>query len=594
MKKGNISRWTDIKACENLLFFSQLVNELLFDYSIPSNRISTLNSHYLVIDALSAIWGIEKKGVPEGTLKPIMEELYCELDKDAVFEDKEPLNYFIKAQGEKLLQLAKPKDLNYNDEIKCVKAINSVFFAGNSYYDLLKASIINSIVSNNVEDQQKLFRLTKSLLTELMNSGYSLKYIYMIMDFLFWNPDGCIDSAEIIESFFDAFEFEEKEYLIVFKVKWLKMNPFITHLEGLDLFDDLPEDIIPKVDKPFLKKKSDEKYLLLKMSSLDPYSAAERGVSLIESNTAVFRLYNHSYRYDIQTADYRVIDDKKAYKKGKSIRAVEHIRMPKEEQIIEGIDLAAETINGLVKQGHYSDYRSILNAVKFHAHSLDSRAEENQLLDLWAIFESVLDISNKHTSDRINQICEYLVPILKHKYVYLLFNQLAEDIRSYDAVWYDKYVNGNKDVNEVVRIAEFVLLEEHIKDREDFCKNCSDFPLLRERIVYYSNTLNSKQKVYQYVEKHANRVKWQIMRIYRNRNLIIHNADKMPYLRLLIENLHSYVDEFINYVIHAASNGKDISSMCQELFVKECKWNAAFRKRKEAIIKDDIEMILSM
>ena len=76
MKRGNLEKWSDISTCNNLLFFSQLVNELLFDYSIPSNRISTLNSHYLCLDALSAIEGIDDHGVPEGTLKPIMEELY--------------------------------------------------------------------------------------------------------------------------------------------------------------------------------------------------------------------------------------------------------------------------------------------------------------------------------------------------------------------------------------------------------------------------------------------------------------------------------------------------------------------------------------
>ena len=36
MKKGNLEKWTKIEKCKNLLFFSQLVNELLFDYSIPS------------------------------------------------------------------------------------------------------------------------------------------------------------------------------------------------------------------------------------------------------------------------------------------------------------------------------------------------------------------------------------------------------------------------------------------------------------------------------------------------------------------------------------------------------------------------------
>lgn len=47
MKQGDLSNWTDIDACKNLLLFAELVDELLFDYSIPSNRISTLNSHFL-------------------------------------------------------------------------------------------------------------------------------------------------------------------------------------------------------------------------------------------------------------------------------------------------------------------------------------------------------------------------------------------------------------------------------------------------------------------------------------------------------------------------------------------------------------------
>ena len=72
MKQGDLSQWNNIEACKNLLFFAQLVNELLFDYSIPSNRISTLNSHFLCLDAINVINGIEKSGVNEGSLKPII------------------------------------------------------------------------------------------------------------------------------------------------------------------------------------------------------------------------------------------------------------------------------------------------------------------------------------------------------------------------------------------------------------------------------------------------------------------------------------------------------------------------------------------
>lgn len=99
--------------------------------------------------------------------------------------------------------------------------------------------------------------------------------------------------------------------------------------------------------------------------------------------------------------------------------------------------------------------------------------------------------------------------------------------------------------------------------------------------------------MYNFVEKHADRVKWQIMRIYRNRNLIIHNGKSMPYLNLLIENLHSYVDEFIEYVFVSISEGNTIETMCQELFIKECQWNAKFSKNKRELNADIIKEILS-
>ncbi len=593
MKQGNIDKWTNIDACENLLFFAQLVNELLFDYSIPSNRISTLNSHYLVIDALSAITSIEENGVPEGTLKPIMEELYYEISKDVIFDDGKPLEYFVKRQNSNTVSLAKPRDLNFLESKNCVKAIKDVFFTNDIYYKKIKEEIIGIIISNKKDEQQKLFKLTKVLLTELNNKGYSLKYLYMIMDRLFWNPKKDIESNSLIKEFFNAFDFKPKTYTIIFKVKWKKMYFLLEHMKLIGVVNELSDSEADTIDSSFKKMEKDEKFLVVKKEALDPYSAALNEINEIELATSVYRLYNHSYRYDIQTADYRVLNGKQCYKKGKTIKAVEHIKMPKEAQILESVDLVAKAITGITKIGSYSDFFAVLNAVRYHAHSLDSRAEENQLLDLWSIFEAVLDISNKHTADRIQQICLYLVPILKHKYVYSLFYQLLEDVRGYDEVWFDENIQGEKD-EQVRAIAEFTLLEKNKKERQEFYDRCNDFPLLKERIQYYNKMLNNTKSLHAYVEKHANRVQWQIMRIYRNRNLIIHSAEKMPYLTLLIENLHSYVDVFLNYVIHSLAQERDITSMCQELFVKECKWNAKFARRKEPISSNDIEEMLSL
>ena len=266
------------------------------------------------------------------------------------------------------------------------------------------------------------------------------------------------------------------------------------------------------------------------------------------------------------------------------------------EQISESIDVVDKAMEKVIKGGmNLQDFAAVLNAIQYHSHSLDSLSEENQLLDLWSIFESVLDISNKHTSDRIQQVCMYLVPLLKQQYIYSLFNQLSSDIKAYNESKYNEIIDGAEDKKEIVkRVCYFTLLDSEKEKRETFLNSCIDFPLLKERIEYYNRCLKTPSDTYGFVEKHAQRVRWQIMRIYRNRNLIIHNGSKMSYMPLLIENLHSYVDDFLSYTIHCLAEGNDINSMCQDLFVKECKWNSIFQRQKEPIDSNQIDYILSL
>ena len=83
------------------------------------------------------------------------------------------------------------------------------------------------------------------------------------------------------------------------------------------------------------------------------------------------------------------------------------------------------------------------------------------------------------------------------------------------------------------------------------------------------------------------------MRIYRNRNLIIHNGRAMPYLSLLIENLHSYVDDFIDYMIHGFIESKGMELIYQELFLKESEWIANMNVKKASVDSETIDYLLS-
>ena len=599
MKKGNLEHWENYDKYTNLLFFSQLVNELLFDYSIPSNRVSTLNSHYLCLDAMSAIEGIEKHGVPEGSLKPIMEELYSVLKKDPIYSEKNnsPLDFFVKYQGDRYVFSSRVSDLNYEELKKTAEALHTYYFSESKYYDSLKESITDIVTNNKTDKQKELFRLVKSLLTELMNMGYSLSYIYEVMKKNYWAPKNNLTSSEDIKRFFDAFSLKDREYEVILKVNRKRMERFVQYIDGVDLVDTLNDRYHGHAEKNFLKKANKQAFILQKNKALDPFAAARNVKDIIVLNMGLFRLFDHEYRYDINTAKCGVYDDSHFYSIGQVIRSIEHTKPLSSKQIAESMRISNMAFESVVKNQSYYDIVSILNAARFHSHSLDSNSEENQLLDLWAIFETILDISNKHTSDRIQQVCKYLVPILKRRYIYSLFSQLTEDIKNYDEPFLKKITKGETDRHKKVQIiCEFVLLEneEWDEERSDFLNRCNDFPLLKERIEYYRKSLSTTKDVFEFVEKHGECVRWQIMRIYRNRNLIIHNGSTMPYLSLLIENLHSYVDEFLSYSIQTLSKGHDIDSMCQELFVKECQWNSTFQKNNRKMDTNLIEIMLEM
>lgn len=597
MKQGNLEKWNDIESCKNLLFFSELVNEQLFDYSIPSNRIATLNSHFLCFDALSAIDGIEEHGVPEGTLKPIVEELYASLQKDPAFdfEKDSPLKYFVKYQNEKYRISTNVSELNYEELKKATFALNTRFFKNRQYYDALKGKIIDLVIKNQESDQPCLFRLTKSLLTELVNLGYSQSFIYKVMNDLFWKPDCQIDTPECINDFFSYFTFEKSNYTVVFIVNRAKISKFTNYIEDLSCVEQFEPKTTLHAEKQFLSKGSNQSFLVIERKSYDPFSAAEAAKTMLSINTAFYRLCDHDYRYDINSAKCGVYSGDDFFRIEREKSAVAHTKMPSNRQISESMLASEKALASVSNRESFRDYLAMINVALFHAQSLDSTSAENQLLDLWAIFEAVLDISNKHTSDRIIQVCMYLVPILKRRYVYSLFSQLANDIKNYSESRYNEIIGECTTETEIIQtICEFVVLDENKTDRDAFLTSCADFPLLKERIEYYTQVFEKPNSVYQFVEKHAERVKWQVMRIYRNRNLIIHNGDSMPYLNLLIENLHSYADDFLNYTIHSLSKGHNVNSMCQDLFAKECEWLSDFSSKKGTMNHNAVAKMLSM
>lgn len=594
MKRGIIDRWDDLLGCKNLLFFAQTVDELIFNYSIPSHRLSTLNSHFLCSDAIRTIDDIDHNEVPEGSLRPIFEELYYTLERDPVFPPEEsPLKYFVKEQRGKYIRSYNPNDFSYTDKKNIVFTLQRRVFWGNNYFNKLRERIIDIVVGNIEDEQNTLFSLTKSLITELVNLGYDQRYIRDVLVHNFFNTKKQVTSPKQIKDFFNAFPCAQRKYKVVLiadqQLQTILTSPDPEKLKVVNRFYAITRIY---EERQYLRKKDSERYYIFQNeTNFDPYSAAKSAELFLKIAISFYILFNHSTEISLENAKFIVYDENKYYtiiSPEKS--AVLRMKTPKYHILQQKIETTYKAVGSSQAAGVM-----LLLAANLHSLSLKSASEENQLLDLWAIIECVLNISQEHTADRITQVCSYLVPIIKYRYIYTLFEQLLNDVKNYDIDKYNEIIRDDgSDFQKVFSLAKYVLLEPERLSCDTWLQSCNDFPLLKFRIQRYRDVFNTRGNLAKYIEDHSQRVRWQIMRAYRNRNLIIHNGETMSYTTLLVENLHAYVDALIEYIITKFAEGHTIESMRQELFANECEWGEQVEKKNSPLNVDAVFLEYAM
>ena len=83
------------------------------------------------------------------------------------------------------------------------------------YFSELKQRITDTIKAQpfTIQEQAALYKMSKILLTELINRTYSQEYIYWVVNDVFYNHQRLVDNIDgILNLFWSHFDFQEKEY----------------------------------------------------------------------------------------------------------------------------------------------------------------------------------------------------------------------------------------------------------------------------------------------------------------------------------------------------------------------------------------------
>lgn len=594
MKLFNTQHFEQNKYTKRFIFFVEVMNECLFDYSFESYRVPSLNSHFLCYDIYRTADDINNKVLLDGNFVPLSEEFEYNLKNDIFitdyFDDRKTLTLMMGKNGV-YIDLTKndlKSKIKYYPEI--AKFIIDLCESNNTYLN----SLYNLLIKNIFDEEEKeehffsIYNLTRDLACELMNIGYSKYHLYTSIgqSFLAGNHQVLCNEKTLIE-FFNSFSLENQKFSVSFGLN-TKMANLFRGIENVSIEKSTAENL------KLLNIRHQNSYLAtIIIESLDKYSAYSIAKEFFGAIVSFHSLNQHQSKLFV--SDRAIVSQLE----GDNIIETEIINVSQNLMLKKGnISYEQSIILDISIISRESTPESFYKAVSLHNDAVESKKTSNQLLNLWTVLEILIN-TKRDNEDRINTICNVLCSVLTRCYLYSLISQLNKDIKMCYKENYEEILKScefsNTNLDDVQKLAILLSVKNFENNLNDLINVVDDHPLLSYRInQFHTKILVNSKSIFDFIMKHKKRIRWHIMRIYRNRNMIVHNGSYMPYLDTITENLHYYVDILIDTLIDYYNFGfEDNNSIYKDIFNEETLY---FMKlgctdlTKKLTIKDAVEI----
>ncbi len=551
MKFKSLKRWSLKPELDGLVFFAQRLDELLWDFTLDTYKPLALNAPYLCQEALDLIDDINANLIEESNLKHILEELSWSVSSDPIAKAllDLPIDHYI-LTGENV----KPADQKLRLEVL------GKTLGPHRYLSECCDQICEQV--KEVE-KKKIDHSARLLVTTLVNMGMSKKYLFnKTTDFFFSNEGPNIESPDQVRDYLKSIFPFHHDFKIYFIVSDL-IETIEQSIDGFDIqiIDRLPEPVEELAAKSDFQTSPGERYIeVSEIEELDVFSAYEKAVGTLDSVSDLFTLFYHKQKIDWK---------KRAIVEQCCLDApvvVEVNSNPMEKAFDMPAGRASKELNRLLD--NFATRGASLERFKrvadLHGICVASDVIDNQLVNLWTALETLVPA---HTGNsRIVKMTDAMLPFLLAAYIRRLVMRLGHDL----VIWkpwkvksiLNKLPNA-RGANMVTRVLSLLCDEKNQPLKEELYAELKDFQLLRYRVFQIGEILRKPESVKEILEIHEKKIRWQIRRIYRTRNLIVHSGRKPSYVHTLIENGHDYLDQILFDVMKLSCGEYRVTSLEQ-------------------------------
>jgi len=139
------------------------------------------------------------------------------------------------------------------------------------------------------------------------------------------------------------------------------------------------------------------------------------------------------------------------------------------------------------------------------------------------------------------------------------------------------------------RFTAIFMFPENENLRTRLCNLASDNPLAMHRMYRFWSDAKSPKNLLKSMSSHENRVSWQLSRIYRARNSLVHKGDAPSYLDSLVLNIFEYYIRMLATIVRYSSRGTEkvsLDNVVSEIYFDSTALRKILRSKREADAND--------
>lgn len=580
------NEWPDTPTAQNMRLFAQLMSHKAAMDTFESFRAMSLDTVSRLREAVEVLDGVEA-GRPLESFRPVKEELVWSMERDPVLdevkfaatkkfiyhlknEEKAPPVY-TKARISVLERLIAP-DYKSQLEWMIVRCISST--PGSR----LSAA---QVADHRIANDRRLALLASLYVTHLTSIGYSKSYILYITERYFFNKDASRVRISKVKSYFDQFDGTYSNFRVFLLVNEQAKNYFVGASDATELEREvIPGDCAEVIDRLLAAYPETPHVITIRQKAVDIFTAGQRAFAAIKNYQS--SAFLGSWGLDLTVTEELVVSTRgfgssEAFKVGHGdIASARKVYAPPEWAADRSISDTKVLFHAIK---HHADPESadrILNALATAHSAASSQNAETQLIALWSAFEALLSPPPPGSSSRVAHYSRLILPMVCSFYagkncIYVSNLLVRGEYPGYNTL-VDRLKATGLDYQERYRYLIVALtIPEHAAAYEDLVKSCESNRLVVNLLISLRERFSSPSRFYEFMDVHEKKAAWQISRMYRARNQIVHAGIVPNFAESVAVNAFEYLASMIWLIARSMDAGRGIT--CIEHVIERVSMN---------------------